>query len=104
MGEGGGQQLVDCFALLGVAVRADVASRLVDHPQLGDGLLHLQTRRSECLQIGLHRHQHILENSLAVHPHQAQLDELLCFPARAQCLKTHPLGQPHHFHLLGGRH
>lgn len=80
---------------------ADISSWFVDHPQLGDRLLQLQSLRGVRLEIGLNWDQHILIDPLAVDPDEAQLDKIFGLPAGAKRLETHPLGQTNGLRRVG---
>lgn len=88
-----GEERVDGWSFLGIAMSADISSWLVDHPQLSDGLLQLEPLRGVRFEIGLNWDQHILIDPLAVDPDEAQLDKILGLPAGAKRLETHPLGE-----------
>ena len=88
-----GEERVDGGSFLGVAMGADVSSWLVDHPQLSDRLLQLQSLRCVRLEVCLYWDEHILEDPLSVDPDEAELDKIFGLPAGAERLETHPLGE-----------
>ena len=68
--EGGREQLIQGASPLGIAMSADIATRLVDHPQLGDWLLDLYACGGEGFEVSFVRYKHVLKHPSSPHAYQ----------------------------------
>ena len=85
-----GEEVVDGGSFLWVAMGADVASGFVDHPEFGEGFCELEAEGGEGFEVGFGWDKHVFVDAFAVDADEAQFDELLGLPARADCFEAEP--------------